>query len=181
MHRNSFLQQPNCGVMHLVYRYIIIMLEMDTNSLSIISERSEGYKSVPICACVCVVAKVLILLIFNQLFLQIGANLGCQRLKHSADSAYAKHYPGVGNSCPCYGKCVREVPNCKGLRLNLELDLSRTLLATAGMASATCAHAEYYASVGNATTRFGEINRRHSPWVCAGSHIACDCGCGHFL
>ena len=36
---------------------------------------------------------------------------------------------------------------------------------------------------GNVTTRFGKINQRHSdsPWVCVGSHIACDCGCGQFF
>ena len=55
-------------------------------------ERSEGYKSVPVelLRGVCVLhgaceQKVLILHIFNQLFLQVGARLGCQTLgRHGA-------------------------------------------------------------------------------------------------
>ena len=87
--------------------------------------------------------------------------------KHSAGSAHAERYPSVGNSSPCYGKCVREVPpKIRGL----ERDLFRTLLATASMASATCAHDTL------TTTQVSRMLRH-----VVGSHIACNCRCGHFF
>ena len=66
--------------------------------------------------------------------------------KHSAGSARAECYPGVGNSCPCYGKCVREIPPKVW---GLKPDFSRMMLATAAMVSATCAQVDYYSGVGN--------------------------------
>ena len=132
-----------------------------------------------------VVQTMLILHIFRQPAISPGRcnlpSLGCQTL-HRLGAC--RVLPRRGQLVPvlCMASaCVRY-----RVRPRSERDLSRTLLATAAMASATRAHADYYASVENQwecyTTRFGEINRRHSPWVCnVGSHIACDCGCGHFV
>lgn len=54
---------------------------------------------------------------------------------------------GVGNSCPCLGKCVREVLPRK-VR-GFKMDFSRTLLAMATVMSATDAHIDCYPSVGD--------------------------------
>ena len=68
---------------------------------NIIPERSEGDKSVPIellrvsvRACV---QKVLILHIFNPLFLQVAASLGCQTL-------------GKFSACRVVPRCVQLMP-----------------------------------------------------------------------
>ena len=89
--------------------------------------------------------------------------------KHSAGSARAECYPGVGNSCPCYGKCVREVPpKVRGL----EPDFSRTMLATAAMVSAACAHVDCYPSVGNPWPCYYTFGRsRLLPATVRGGHI----------
>ena len=100
--------------------------------------------------------------------------------KHSAGPARAECYPGVGNSCPCRGECVCEVPpKVRGS----ELDFSRTVLATAAVVSVTCARANCHPSVGDRWARHGTFRRnRPTPFsldLCG--QPARDCGCGHFI
>ena len=74
-----------------------------------------------------------------------------------------------------YGKCVREVPlKVRGLKL----DLSRTLLATAAMASASCAHADYYASIGDQWGWYNTFRRKPGFVLLVGVVISCRCGVG---
>ena len=120
--------------------------------------------------------KVLILHIFNQLFLQVSASLGCQTLC-SLGACWV--LPRHGQLVPMLWQ-VRAWGTSKGPRFRAGFvpnaasyschDFSNLLTTTQASGIS-----------GNATTHFREINRRHSPWVYMGSHIGCDCGCGHFL
>ena len=89
--------------------------------------------------------------------------------KHSACLARAECYLGMGNSCPCYGKCMCEVPpKVRGLEPNF----SRTMLATAAMVSAACAHVDCYPSVGNPRSCYYTFGRsRVLPAIVRAGHI----------
>ena len=152
------------------YLFVVFSFYCHVGAITtVIPERSEGYKLVPIelfVRGVCVVPKSADLAYFQPAISPVWRKLclpntrQAQRMP-SATQAWATRARVIASACLTY-----LAPKVRGLeppRLAWLQQLVLTLTAT--QASGISGHA---------TTRFGEINRRHSPWVCVGSHVVGD-------